>query len=262
LEPIIKGNTYDTPIDKPRLLMDRLALNTRLFFMAGVINIVNRARLLADKGQYNDKDWLKSCHDIMKLIEGCGGRFHLRGLDNIHKSPEPVVFISNHMSTLETFVFPCFIVPFREVTYVVKESLVKHPFFGSIMRSRDPIVVTRNNPKADFKIVMEKGQELLAQGKSIIIFPQSTRTTTFSPENFNTLGIKLARANKVKVVPVAIKTDFWGNGKYLKDFGKVSRDKHIYMTFGEPFLIKGSGNEEHKYVIDFIQTHINEWNEK
>jgi 1-acyl-sn-glycerol-3-phosphate acyltransferase len=262
LEPLFKNNSYDTHDDEPRLLMDRLALGTRWFFAAGVINILNKARVLANKGYYDNRAWVKSSCDIMKLIEGCGGKFHLRGLDNISSCQEPVVYISNHMSTLETFVFPCIIGSWQEVTFVVKDSLVKHPFFGPIMRSRDPIVVSRDNPKEDFKIVMGRGKELLAQGISVIIFPQSTRTTTFSPDNFNTLGIKLAKASGVKVIPVAIKTDFWGNGKFLKDFGPIHRSKHIFMVFGQPFTIQGSGKEEHKRTIDFIQAHLNEWNNR
>jgi 1-acyl-sn-glycerol-3-phosphate acyltransferase len=107
---------------------------------------------------------------------------------------------------------------------------------------------------------MGRGKELLAQGISVIIFPQSTRTTTFSPDNFNSLGIKLAKVGGVKVIPVAIKTDFWGNGKFLKDFGPIHRRKQIFMVFGQPFTIQGSGKEEHKRTIDFIQAHLNEWN--
>lgn len=262
MEPLFKDSSYDTPYNQPRLLIDRLSMNTRLFFAAGIINIVNKARRLANNGYYNDESWVKSSYDIMKLIEGCGGKFHLRGLDNISSCKEPVVFISNHMSTLETFIFPCLIEPLKEVAFVVKDSLVKHPFFGPVMRSRDPIVVSRSNPKEDFKIVMGKGQELLAKGTSLIIFPQSTRTETFSPEQFNSLGIKLAKASSVRVIPVAIKTDFWGNGKILKDFGPIHRNRHIFMAFGEPIAINGSGKEEHKHIIDFIQSHLNEWEKR
>lgn len=262
MKPLFKHDTYDTPENKPRYLLDRLALNTRWFFVAGAVKVINHARVLANKGSYNDEAWVKSSSDILKLIEGCGGKFHLRGLNNISSTQEPVVFISNHMSTLETFVFPCLIVPIKKVTFVVKDSLVKHSFFGSIMRSRDPVVVTRNNPREDFKIVMEKGQELLAKGISVIIFPQSTRKISFSPEEFNSLGIKLAKASGVKAIPVAIKTDFWGNGKVIKDFGPISRNKHIHMVFGQPITVKGNGKEEHQYIVDFIQSKINEWNEE
>ncbi|SHF57672.1 lysophospholipid acyltransferase family protein [Desulforamulus putei] len=259
MKPFFSGTTYDTPDDQPRLLMDRLFLGTRCFFVGGYINEIIKARSLAVKDCYDNKAWAESSYRVFKLIEGCGGRFHLRGLDNIRNCQKPVVFVSNHMSTLETFVFPCIILPFAKVTFVVKESLVKHPLFGPVMRSCDPIVVSRNNPRQDFQTVMTKGKELLAKGTSIVIFPQSTRTTKFIPEEFNSLGIKLAKAAGVQVIPVAIKTDFWGNGKFIKDIGPINREKHIHMFFGPPFFFEGSGKEEHKRTVEFILTNLKAW---
>jgi 1-acyl-sn-glycerol-3-phosphate acyltransferase len=256
MESFFIGSSYDTPEDYPRLLVDRLFLNTRWYFVGRYTKEIIKARSLSINGLYDRKAWAESSYRVFKLIEGCGGRFHLRGLENLRSFQGPVVFISNHMSTLETFVFPCIIAPLMEVTFVVKESLVKHPLFGPLMRSRDPLVVSRNNPREDFQTVMIKGKELLARGTSIIIFPQSTRTVEFIPEEFNSLGIKLARAAGVQVVPVAIKTDFWENGKYLKDVGPLNRTRPIYMVFGKPFKIQGSGKDEHKRIIDFIITQI------
>lgn len=260
MQPIFQGDSYDTPPDRPRRLLDRLAFGTRFYFVAGVLGIINQARILCNRQVYNDESWAKSSYAVFQLIEGCGGRFHLRGLENIQSSPGPVVFISNHMSTLETFILPCIIEPLKDVTFVVKDSLVTNPFFGPLMRSRDPIVVSRQRPKEDFKIVMENGQNILSSGRSIIIFPQSTRTTDFMPENFNTLGIKLAKAAGVEVIPVAIKTDFWGNGKWVKDFGPIRRDLPIHMQFGKPLTVKGGGREEHQQIIDFIKSHLDTWN--
>lgn len=262
MKPVFNGDRYDTPENRPRWLLDRLALNTRWVFVANAVWIINHARVLANQGRYNDEEWVKSSVAFLKLIEGCGGRFHLEGLKNIALTPEPVVFVSNHMSTLETFVFPCLIVPQKKVTYAVKESLVKASFFGPVMRSRDPIIVGRSNPREDFKIVMEKGQELLAKGVSVVIFPQSTRMQNFQPEEFNSLGIKLAKAAGVKACPVAIKTDFWGNGKLLKDFGPLNRFSPVHMTFGEPFTVIGSGKEEHQRTVDFIQENLKKWEQR
>jgi len=227
--------------------------------MSKYFSIVLKSRSLALKGQYDTEPWALSSYDVFKLIEGCGGRFHITGLENLNKCQGPVVFISNHMSTLETMVFPCIIAPHMNVTFVVKESLVTHPFFGPIMRSRNPIVVSRANSREDFQTVMKMGQKLLSEGTSIIIFPQSTRTVEFAPKEFNTLGVKLARNAKVKVIPIAIKTDFWGNAKYLKDFGQISRNKPIHMAFGEPLSIEGSGKEENELIIEFISSHLAKW---
>lgn len=256
---IFTGSTYNTDDKAPRAFLDRLALNTRLYFMAKYIGVVLKSRREALDGIYDTQHWIKSSADIFRLIESCGGRFHLTGLDNIRSSAGPMVFVGNHMSTLETMTLPCIIAPEKEVTFAVKESLVRHPFFGAVMRSRNPIVVGRENSREDLVVVLNKGQELLSAGISVIIFPQSTRMVRFIPEKFNSLGVKLAAAAKVKVVPFAIKTDYWEIGKVVKDLGKISRHKPIHMAFGEPFEVTGSGKRENSKIIDFIISHLKEW---
>ena len=259
MEPFFSTDAYDTPDDRPRKLLDRIFLNTRWYFVGGYAREVLRSRSTALKGLYDRKAWAESSHRILTLIEDVGGRFHLRGLDTLRSCRPPLVIISNHMSILETFVFPCIVAPLMEVTFIVKESLVKHPFFGPVMRSRRPIAVKRKNPREDFQTVMSMGKKLLAEGTSIIIFPQSTRSAKFIPEAFNSLGIKLAKSAGVQVMPVAIKTDFWENGTYLKDLGPINRNRPIHMVFGQPFSIQGTGKEEHQRVIDFITGHLREW---
>lgn len=255
-KPCFPGSSYDTPEDQPRRFWDRLALNTRWYFGSGYLKEISKASSLAVKGVYDKQAWIKSSYNIMRLIEGCGGRFHLRGLNNLQLCRGPVVFVSNHMSVLETFVFPCIIAPHMDVTFVVKKSLVEIPLFGPVMRSRNPVVVGRNNPREDFETVLTAGKKILAGGTSIIIFPQGTRSVKFNPAEFNSLGIKLAKAAGVQVVPVAIKTDFWENGKFLKDLGPIHRDKPIWMVFGEPFSIQGNGKEEHQRTIEFIEKNL------
>ncbi len=256
-----KTDSYHTDENTPRFLMDKLVFNTRLFFMVKFLVIVLKARHESLKGRYDREAWAKSSINIFKLIEGCGGRFHLTGLDNLRKCQGPVVFVSNHMSTLETMVFPCIIDPLLRTTFVIKDSLISHPFLGPVLRSNNPIVVSRSNSREDLKKVLNEGMKLLAEGTSIIIFPQNTRKVNFVPKEFNTLGAKLAAKAKVQIIPVAIKTDFWENGKYLKDLGPIRRKKPIYMAFGEPLSITGSGKEENNQVIEFISSHLAKWND-
>jgi 1-acyl-sn-glycerol-3-phosphate acyltransferase len=230
-----------------------------LYFIYKYAKIVLITRKQAKSGVYDDKAWADSSYYIFRFIEKCGGRFHLSGMENIASAPEPVLFIGNHMSTLETMILPGIISPLRKVTFVVKESLVKHPLFGDVMRSRNPIVVGRTDPRKDFEAVMNGGMELLSKGISIIIFPQSTRSFEFRPEDFNSLGVKLAKKACVKVVPVALKTDFWGNGKFIKELGPIDRHKPIYIKFGKPFPVTGSGKEENQKIIGFIQSSLKDW---
>ena len=254
-----EDNIYETPEKDHLSLCDRLRLNSRLYFTLKYAAIVLKTRKQAIKKIYDDKAWADSSFVIFKFIEATGGRFHITGMENITKSQGPVLFISNHMSTLETMIFPSIIAPLRKVTFVVKESLVKHPLFGDVMRSRDPIVVGRTDPRKDLEAVMTGGMDRLGNGISIIIFPQSTRSLEFKPEEFNSLGVKLARKAGVDVVPVAIKTDFWGNGRLLKELGPLDSKKPIHIKFGEPFRVEGNGKEDNQKIIEFIQSSLEGW---
>jgi 1-acyl-sn-glycerol-3-phosphate acyltransferase len=255
------SDIYQTPVKSNPTLKDRLILDSRLYFTIKYAIIVLRTRKQAIRKEYHTREWADSSYYIFRFIEKAGGRFNITGMDNIIKPDRPVLFISNHMSTLETMILPCIIAPLREVTFVVKESLVKHPLFKDVMLSRNPIVVGRSDPRKDFEAVMNGGVELLSKGSSIIIFPQSTRSLDFKPEEFNSIGVKLAKKAGVPVVPVAIKTDYWGNGKIIKELGPIDHKKTIHIKFGEPFLVTGNGKEDNNRIIDFIKASLEEWKE-
>jgi len=251
--------SYHTPEKEKLSLKEKILLNSRVYFIIKYGSTVLRTRKEAIRKVYDTKAWADSSFEIFRFIEKTGGKFHITGMENIIKSDSPVLFISNHMSTLETMILPSIIAPHRELTFVVKESLVKHPLFGDVMRSRNPIVVGRSDPRKDFEVVMNGGVELLSKGVSIVIFPQSTRSLEFKPGEFNSLGVKLAKKAGVEVVPVALKTDFWGNGKLIKEVGPLDHHKPIHIKFGEPFHITGNGKEENLKIIDFIKASLEEW---
>lgn len=253
-----KSDTY-VSLPDDRESWRKIYRRNRLYFTLKFANIIFKTRRDARKGIYDDRAWEESSFYILRFIEKSGGRFSITGMDNIPLSDEPVLFIANHMSTLETMILPCIVSPLKKVTFVVKDSLVRHPLFGDVMRSRDPVIVGRTDPRKDLEAVMNGGMELLSKGISIIIFPQSTRNMVFKPSEFNSLGVKLAKKAGVKVVPVALKTDFWGNGKVIRELGPLDSRKTIYFRFGKSFDVKGSGKDENQKIIDFIQSSLAEW---
>ena len=106
---------------------------------------------------------------------------------------------------------------------------------------------------------MEKGGETLKSGKSIIIFAQKTRSHYFDRNEFNSLGIKLAKRNNVPVIPIALITDAWANGRIIKELSKIDPSKKVYFSFGKPMFVTGNGSEEHIGVIKFIESKFVEW---
>jgi 1-acyl-sn-glycerol-3-phosphate acyltransferase len=242
----------------------RASLFARLFpgidFYLNLTRIVLRSSSQAKHGSYGNEEWATSSREVMQMLEDVGITFEITGIDNFSGLAGPCVFIGNHMSALETFVLPGIIEPFKDVTFVVKQSLIDYPVFRYVMRSRNPIVVGRTNPRDDLKAVLEGGAQILSGGRSLVIFPQTTRTPIFNPKEFNTIGIKLAKRADVPVVPVALKTDAWGNGKRLKDFGKINPSKKVYFSFGRPLMVKERGIEEHNAVLAFIEENLKQWN--
>jgi 1-acyl-sn-glycerol-3-phosphate acyltransferase len=256
-------NEYHTPQNTKRSIWDKLSLGTSFYFNLRFLRFVFENRKLAINNNYDTEQWALSSYKIFKFSEKCGGKYYIEGFENVDKvKDEAVVFISNHMSTLETMVFPCLIAPVKEVTFVVKDNLITNKLFGPIMRARNPIAVSRNDTRHDLIKVMSEGKEKLSKGTSIIIFPQSTRTESFNPKTFNSLGVKLAQKSGVKVIPMAIKTDFWANGTLHKDLGHLRRNIPIHIKFGEAIEINGSGKAEHESIVDFIETQLEIWNTK
>ncbi len=228
-------------------------------FYRKMLWIVWKGWRLANKRAYSGEQWIQSSLEMVKGLESVGVQFDIQNIASYRELPYACVYVGNHMSILETFVLPCLIRPYRRVTFVVKDSLMKYPFFGPILQSRDPVVVGRANPREDLKTVMEEGQEKLKNNISIILFPQTTRSVEFDEKKFNTLGVKLAKRAEAPIVPVALKTDAWGLGRKLKDFGKIDPQKRVHICFGDPMRVSGSGKEEHRHIIEFISGKLEDW---
>lgn len=255
----IDGDSYDTAEGIRPFLSETLLLRSRWSPYTKFFGTMFRSRGLAVKNLYDDEAWAHSSVEILRQCERCGARIHISGIDNVRALTGPAVFVSNHMSTFETLLLPGLINPIRPCTYVVKEKLTKGFIWGPIMRSRDPIVVSRTDPRKDLDAVMQGGSERLARGISIIVFPQGTRTDVFSRNGFNSLGIKLASRAGVPVIPVALKTDYWGNSQLLRGFGPVRRDRPVMLEFGAAIPLSGRGKAEHEAVLDFIETRLRAW---
>lgn len=256
---LLKTKFFYQSSQKRRFFVERFRSWATLIYYTQLFNVIVAESLTARKMPYEGKTWAKGSLDILKTVESAGGKFHISGLKALSGHKGPVVYVANHMSLLDTLVLPCILLAFSKVTFVVKEGLLKYPVLGTIIRAIHPIAVTRENPRQDLKTVLSQGLTLISSGCSIIIFPQATRSAIFDETTFNSLGVKLAQRANVPVVPVALKTDFQGNGKIIKDMGPVDPSKKLYIKFGEPMLVEGKGQVIHQKIIAFISKNLNAW---
>jgi 1-acyl-sn-glycerol-3-phosphate acyltransferase len=244
---------------EPRRISTFARLLPSLAFYPRFMWIICRASAKSKKGAYDNPSWCASSLGILRALERVGVKVTVEGIDHVKCLHGPCVIVANHMSMLETMVLPIVVQPIRDVTFVVKQTLLEYPVFRHVMRSRDPVAVTRVNPREDLRAVLEGGADRLSRGISVIVFPQTTRMTVFDPSQFNTIGVKLAQRAGVPVVPLALRTDAWQNGRLLKDFGRINTSREVHFAFGSPLQIQGRGAEEHQQIVEFIQDQLRRW---
>jgi 1-acyl-sn-glycerol-3-phosphate acyltransferase len=212
----------------------------------------------AEAGRYTGERWALNCLEVMRALERVGCRFVVEGLEHL-RAAGPCVIAGNHMSTLETVVLPGIIQPRRPVTFVVKRSLTTMPVFRHIMCSRDPVVVDRLNARDDLAAMLRGCKERLEKGISIVVFPQATRSLRFERAKFNSIAVKIAERNGAPLVPLALRTDAWGQGRLFRDYGGISPRLPVRIRFGEPFRVEGSAREGQERLCSFIEEACGQW---
>lgn len=251
---------YATPPDRRRRLLARLWPTGRNSF--DVLWLVLSNYMVLRRTGYPGPQWVRGSQECHRFLERNGGNIHVTGMRHLREVDGPAILVGNHMSTLETFFLPAVIHPVLPFCFVVKPSLMRLPLFGKITQARKAIAVTRDNPRQDLKIVLEEGARRLEAGMSVAIFPQHTRSVEFEPKEFNSLGAKLARRTGAKVIPLALQTDAWGIGRWVKDLGPFRPSRPIRFAFGAPIDAAGREREAHAECSEWITTHLERWREQ
>lgn len=254
----IQNNSYASPAPQKNGLLATLIPGAAIPFYLHTFWVILKYSVYARRGLLDRKNWMRSSLEWTDGIEACGGRIEISGREHLRHG-EPMVFVGNHMSTAETFLLPGLILPATPLSFVIKESLVKIPLFGSVMRATQPITVLRQNSRADLKTVINQGCEKIKAGVSVVIFPQSTRSPGFDQAMFNSLGAKLAHRAGAPIIPFAVKTDFWANGKWIKDIGSIYPERTVKIAFGPVIAEETDAKTAQSKIVEHVRGHLESW---
>jgi 1-acyl-sn-glycerol-3-phosphate acyltransferase len=234
--------------------------NSRWYFYAVNFGVFCKTGRLGQLGKLDGPAQIRMSSMNLRLTERCGSPVHVRGREHLRAlEGRPVVLMGNHMSLLETGIFHAVAREYVDFAFVVKDSLMRVPYFKDILKAIGNIPVERKNPREDLKTVLSEGKRILQGGRSIIIFPQSTRSNDVDPEHFNTIGIKLAKSAGVPILPFALKTDFTKVGKLVRDMGPVNPKHEVWYEFFPAMEVEGNGHEQHKQIIELIKGRVDAW---
>jgi len=177
--------------------------------------------------------WLRWAIDGARVILGIQVR--LSGMEHLPVGEtSPAILLVKHQSTLETFLMPT-LMP-HPLAYVFKKELLQVPFFGWAMGRLDMIHIDRSQGPKAFAKVVAQGQELLARGVWIIMFPEGTRIARGQKGSYKTGGTRLAVATGAPVIPVAVTSaKVWPRKAFIKIPGVVD------VSIGKP--IPSAGRE-------------------
>lgn len=224
-----------------------------------IIGIVARCAVKHLFRKFGYEEWAQTCMASVSFAEKLGGVMTFEGFEQRAAYDGPVVYVSNHMSTMETMVLPTTLLAFGKLAIILKKSLTDIPLVGAAACHVGCIPVTRKNAREDLKTVLEEGSKRLADGLSVLLFPQGTRQSVFDGKRFNSLGSKLAERAGVPVVPLAVKTDFLKTGKWVKDFGEVDPNTPIRFACGPVLPASLGARATHDQSVAFIKEKLREW---
>ena len=171
-----------------------------------------------------------------------GIRYRVEGLETLPR--KPVVFLSKHQSAWETLAFQVFLPP---QVLVLKRELLWIPFFGWGLALMSPIAINRSRGTRALKRMVDIGRKRLAQGFSIVVYPEGTRVAPGQRRAYQQGGAWLAVKTGAPVVPIAHNAGLlWPKNAFIKRPGTIT------VQIGAPIESPGT-------TPDALNTAVEAW---
>lgn len=182
-------------------------------YLAGTLPLLSKAKRLRKQGRYKEHLELMQS-EAYKMVDSfskfVGITYDIEGRENIPDGP--VLYVANHQGYFDAFVM---LTKMREPCgFFIKKEASSIPILSRWMREMDCVFVDRENPREAVKAINE-GVKIVESGRSLVIFPEGTRSRGAEMGEFKNGAFKIAQKTGCPIVPVAI------DGTY-----KIWEEKH------------------------------------
>ena len=172
----------------------------------------------------------------------------VEGRENLDPA-KTYIFVGNHASMIDIFSFQGYIA--HDFRWIAKEELFSIPLFGAAMRAVDFIPINRSHGRQAIKSLNNAAQRI-AEGSSVILFPEGTRSVNGRLQPFKTGAIMLAIKAGVEVVPVG----FNGTYQALPKDKRLSRGGKVVLRIGEPLSTKDFKAKDKQKLAGILQQQV------
>ena len=198
-----------------------------------------KGRILGFIVKYWAKTILKTMNINVRVI----------GLDKLDRNVD-YIFAPNHASSLDIPLIlgflPFWIVPISKI------ELKWIPFLGWAMQAAGHVFVDRRDHEKAMLSIAKIKNSLLKNPRSILIFPEGSRTNDGKVNQFKTGGLSIGISTKISIVPVAIDGTFESLSKHSKKFV----NKLLTIKIGSPIDTRKYSLDDRKDLANFVNTEV------
>lgn len=199
-------------------MLRSLLFNIAFISLTVIQCIIYLPSMVSDRAvAYAARTWARSLLWAVKVVAGIN--IELRGTENILNSP--AIYASKHQSALDTLILAAYV---PNPVFVLKRELLFLPFVGLYFWRLRSVALDRKAGASAIRKMVREAQERLKEGRSVIVFPEGTRTLPDAPDPAYLPGIAAlySQAN-VPVVPVALNSGVcWAKNAFVKRRGTVT----------------------------------------
>ena len=171
------------------------------------------------------------------------------GLDKLDRNAD-YIFAPNHASSLDIPLIlgflPFWIVPISKI------ELKWIPFLGWAMQAAGHVFVDRRDHEKAMLSIVKIKNSLLKNPRSILIFPEGSRTNDGKVNQFKTGGLSIGISTKISIVPLAIDGTFESLSKHSKKFV----NKLLTINIGSPVDTRKYSLDDRKDLAIIVNSEV------
>ncbi len=202
------------------------------------------------KNKSFEETFMKLKHWAKLAVKASGAKVVVEGMENLKDRTS--YYVSNHEGTLDPFIFIEYI-PYP-TNLISKVENLHIPIIGAWMKALKVITLDRKDIRSSLQMVKETAAELKS-GRSVIVYPEGTRSKGLKTGEFKAGSLKPALMAKVPIVPVTmINTYLIDTGGKAEYRTKIIFSKPIdYIEFADMDTVELTAKVE-----KIIKTNIEE----
>lgn len=162
----------------------------------------------------------------LTLFRSLGKKIEVSGLENLKSSSNRVVVI-NHASLFD---IPAIMTVLESGSFIGRRKLLDIPLFGNVLKTLNYIAIDSNHIRQSIN-ALEEGIWGISKGRSIIMFPEGTRTLDGHLLPFKRGFVKILRKSGADLLPVTLDGFFNLKSKYSK---KVDVGEELSIVIHKP----------------------------